>query len=166
MHTQERAGAQQKTYKIIAKDPVDDLIKATADFAGKLEFDGLHIPEAFTVGENGPIFILEDRDRNTNVGRGRRFDKADMVLAFSHARSVLIVPYCPRKNAPRVGLVGADGQALTLHSRLIEGGVVLVLTTSDRLRHWCTEARTCCPAGTVIEFFDAKGVAKVVEGGV
>lgn len=166
MNTQTNAETQEKIYQRITEDPVNELMKAAAVGAGKLESDGLRIPELFTLGENGPIIILEDRDKHAKVCRGRRFDTADMALVFQHARSVTIIPYGPRKNAPRVGLVAADWQELTLHSRLLDGAAVIVLTTSDRVRHWSTEARTYCRPGAVVEFFDAKGVARVVEGGL
>ena len=167
MTTQVLSPAQAKLRNNTADDPVEDLVSIVSTGAAKLLPDGLHLPEIVFMGDHGPVMLLEDRDKHTKQPRSRRFDKSDFEVALGEARSISILLYGPRKRSVRLGVAKqAIWHAFTLQSRLMDGGALLVLTTSDRLRFWATAAVAKSRRGTSIEFYDANGVMRIAEGGL
>lgn len=146
-------------------DPVESILAAARGIAGELGESGLKFPEVITFGPHGPVTIVDDRDRVVGRPRTRRFGIHDLSRALGAAASVSIVPY-EKRSGRRIGKREANWQALTLGTRIAEGGAVVVLTTSDRVRHWLDEIRCRGGSDVVVELFDRSGVAKIVEGGV
>ena len=166
MRTGKNIGIQEKFHPSTNEDDVTRIVSALDEFSAKIYSDGLHLPPTFAFGERGPVLMIEDRDALAKTLRSRRFDADAVAEVFGHAVSVTLVPYAARSKGQRVGLSKGDVHDLTLIDRLQTGGAVIIRTTSDRLRHWLELARRHCRRGATIEYFDASGVSRVVEGGL
>lgn len=156
--------ADGKVQEENALDPVENVLDAARGVAGELREWGVNPPKVIAFGPSGPITIIDDRDRAARRPRTCRFDSRDLTRALGAAASVSIIPY-EKRGGRRVGRRSADWHALTLGTRLREGGAVVILTTSDRVRHWLEEARHRCNSEATLELYDRNGVAAMVEGG-